>query len=71
MLNFQNERIPQNKTVNIAQDLESIRKIRWVVCVNLKIMRGLWPNLKVNLFNIYKYSCFIHYIYYIIHFTNA
>lgn len=43
MLNFQNERIPQNKTVNIAQDLESIRKIRWVVCVcvNLKIMRGL------------------------------
>lgn len=28
-------------------------------------------NLKVNLFNIYKYSCFIHYIYYIIHFTNA
>lgn len=32
MLNFQNERIPQNKTVNIAQDLESIRKIRWFVC---------------------------------------
>lgn len=55
MLNFQNERIPQKKkTVNIAQDLEIIRKIRWVlcVCVNLKIMRGLWSNLKVNVFNI-------------------
>lgn len=52
MLNFQNERIPQSKTVNIAQDLESIRKYDVYVCVNLKIMRGLWPNLKVNEFNI-------------------
>lgn len=68
MLNFQNERIPQNKTVNIAQDLESIRKIRWVVC---QLKDNERSNLKVNVFNIYKYSCFIHYIYYIIHFTNA